>query len=60
MAIPANPPMAAGSSASARRARPIRTGPAHSSRSTLGSPAYPSSMAHWPITSRSATYGFQA
>ena len=57
--IPTNPPTAAGSSASASRAGAILAGPAHSTRSTQGSPAYPRSNAHWPITSRSARYGFQ-
>ncbi|MFC6540324.1 hypothetical protein ACFQES_26660 [Nonomuraea salmonea] len=50
--IAANPPTAAGSIARASRR------PDHTARTTQGSPAYPSSSAHCPMSSRSATYGF--
>ncbi|MDF2706851.1 MAG: hypothetical protein K0R62_2503 [Nonomuraea muscovyensis] len=51
----ANPPTAAGSIARAVRPGPR---PEHAAATTQGSPAYPSSSAHCPISSRSATYGF--
>jgi hypothetical protein len=61
-AIAANPPTAAGSSARPSRPAPRQdaTGPVMTARSAQGRPAYPSNSAHWPISSRSATNGFQA
>ncbi len=60
MTIAANPPTAAGTRVSASSAiRRPRAAPV-SDRSTHGSPAYPSSKAHWPRMRRSATNGFHA
>ena len=58
----ANPPTAAGRSATASRGARLSTLTPGllAAASTQGSPAYPSRSAHWPRISRSATNGFHA